>query len=246
MNCQQCGSVIDPTDSFCQNCGAKNKNASATIAVSPVNEAVSQPQTVEEVSSFFKNNFFGLVKSVLTKPIEGTKAIFVQAGHESYQHALILIFTTGIAVILLNYLFLGSEIDFMPKGMFLKAGIIASIILFIISILTYFVKTLSGKPDFKKELLTGGICGIPVILFTCYYCLFGSSVFGGFESFDFSGMLFIHGMVIIYFFLMLVNIVMQSLRASNSNDAVCWYVSPVIIILSFYLGIRIGTAIFFN
>src|SRR5258708_25744376 len=47
---------------------------------------------------------------------------------------------------------------------FFKLGLSAGLVLVTISALTFVIKAVSGKPDFKKELLTGGICGIPLML----------------------------------------------------------------------------------
>jgi hypothetical protein len=245
MNCQQCGSTIDPSDQFCQNCGAKNINATASMPIESSKEVDTSSPAFENVSDFFRNSFLGIIKSLLSKPIEGTREIFIKAGPEAYRHALILIFTTGAAVFILYYLFFDKYLDGEGMDVFIKAGLITCLVLFIISILSYFVKTLSGKPDFKKELLTGGVCGIPIILLTCYNSLFGSSFITEFGNFDISSMVILNGLVTMFVIFMLINIVQQSLRSSNSNDAISWYGSPLIILTAFYIGIKLGLNMLF-
>ena len=45
---------------------------------------------------------------------------------------------------------------------FIKISAVPVIFMFVISSLSFAVKSLSGKPNFKNELLTGALCGIPL------------------------------------------------------------------------------------
>jgi len=247
MVCQQCGSPLDPNDVYCGNCGAKNNNAiksETTVALEQTEQPTAQHQQFEQVTDFFRNSFLGIVKSLITKPIAGTYEMFNNARAESYQHALILLSTTGLAYVLLPFLFFNKYLG-LTIGYFFKLGIVIVIILMCISILTFFIKGISGKPDFKKELLTGGLCGIPLILYLLYLCFFGSVA--SLQMLDFSslgqfGLMSL--LVVIYVFLMLINIIQQSLRSAKTNDALNWYVSPIILLISFYIGVTFGKALF--
>lgn len=243
MICQQCGSILGASDIFCQNCGARNPNSNVAFSgPGSSNDTTGNPQ-VEKVTGFFKNTFFGIVKSILTRPIQGTFEVFSKTNNDSYSHAIILIGTTGITFFILPLIFFNKYLGNQGAGMFFRLGIIISLILIIISGLTYIVKALSGQPDFRKELLTGGICGIPLIIWAIYSCFFGSSVLAGFNIFsNLSGIGFGAGILAMFLILFLFNIVQQSLKSSNTNDAISWYISPIIIILSFYLGLKIGAS----
>jgi hypothetical protein len=46
-------------------------------------------------------------------------------------------------------------------------------------------------------------------------------------------------LAVLYFFLMMVNTFQQSLRASGLKDALAWYLSPLSIIISAYLGVSL-------
>ena len=46
---------------------------------------------------------------------------------------------------------------------------------------------------------------------------------------------FIVILVVLYILLAMINIFQQSLKSSGTNDAMAWYLSPISIIMSFYL-----------
>jgi hypothetical protein len=124
-------------------------------------------------------------------------------------------------------------------------GIVIILILFCISVLTFLAKSISGKPDFKKELLTGGLCGIPMIILVVYMSLFGASAaMSMLDISNFGRAGFLTFLIMMYVLLMMINIVQQSLRSVQTKDALNWYLSPVIVCLSFYLGSVFANAIF--
>ena len=236
MQCTNCGHINDDGSQFCGNCGS-----SFSAISTPVTATYNDPNThVEQVKSFFQNTFLGIIKSILSQPINGTYAIFANAKSEAYNHALILIITTGLVYIFLPFLFMSRQFG-GEFGMFFKLGIFLVLILVIISTLTFIVKSISGKTDFKRELLTGGICGIPMMLSISVIGVL--MLFSSPYSFDLEDMLS-QGILVIalqmYCILMLFNIIQQSLKASGTNDALSWYISPVIIVASFYIGVKIA------
>lgn len=237
MQCTKCGHINDDGSQFCGNCG----NSFSAIST-PIATTYDEPNPhVEQVKSFFQNTFFGIIKSILSQPINGTYSIFANAKTEAYNHALILIITTGLVYIFVPFLFMPKGVLGSDFSMFFKLGIFIVLILVIISTLTYIVKSISGKADFKRELLTGGICGIPMMLSIAVIGVL--MLFTSPYSFDLGDMLS-QGIIVItlqvYCLLMLFNIIQQSLKASGTNDALSWYISPVIIGVSFYIGVKIA------
>jgi hypothetical protein len=222
-----------------------------SIPVITASNRQSQPVAnmyVNEVKTFFAKNLLQIIKDIFTQPGKGTLGIFNRAGNEAYQHGFILIITTILFFILVPYMAAGSEIrSAIGFGAFFKLGLIAGLVLIIISVLTFGIKAVSGKPDFKKELLTGGICGIPLMLL-----LLALSIFMMFnkdsmnllnpESLIQQGV--ISGIILLYLLLMLFNIVQQSFKASGTNDALSWYLSPLIICIGFYIGVKIASSLF--
>ena len=54
----------------------------------------------------------------------------------------------------------------------------------------------------------------------------------------------ISGIILLYLLLMLFNIVQQSFNASGTNDALSWYLSPLVICVGFYIGAKIVSSLF--
>ena len=218
----------------------------------PVTNASSQAAGnnvyVNDVKSFFKKDLLQIIKSIFTEPIKGTLGIFNGAGNEAYQQGLILITTTIVFYILVPYIMAGSEIrSVIGFGSFFKLGLSAGFVLVIISALTFGIKAVSGKPDFKKELLTGGMCGIPLMLVLLTVAIFMMFNKDGVSFMDPESLIhqgLISGIILLYLLLMLFNIVQQSFKASGTNDALSWYLSPLVICVGFYIGVKIVSSLF--
>lgn len=222
---------------------AIQQNETQNVSTGKINANVK----VEEVKSFFRDDLVKIVKSIFTEPVKGTLSIFANAGKASYSQALILIVTTALVYMFVPYLMGGSQVrEYLGFGSFFKLGLSIALVLIIISSLSFGIKAISGKPDFKKELLTGALCGIPLMIFVIVLALF--IMFKG-ESFryDDPGSLMEQGVflliVMLYLMLMLFNIVQQSFKASGTNDALSWYLSPLVISTAFYIGTKIAMSI---
>ncbi|MCC7231833.1 MAG: zinc ribbon domain-containing protein [Bacteroidia bacterium] len=248
MNCPKCSTVNEAEAAFCANCGTRlsvQQFSSAQPKPNPVSN-----QKVEEVKDFFKNDLGRIIKAIFSEPIQGTRDIFTNAGNNAYNHALILLGTTIITFIIIPYFWVGSEVrQYLPGafGMFVKLGLSVGLMLVIISVLSFGVKSISGKPDFKKELLTGAMCGLPMIIMLLAIIVI--SVFSGnrMSNFNPSSLMqngIIAMLVSLYILLMLINIVQQSFKASGTNDAMSWYISPLVICVGIYIGVRISYKIF--
>jgi hypothetical protein len=222
-----------------------------SIPVTNASGSPSQPGAnvyINDVKSFFSKSLLQIIKDIFSQPIKGTLGIFTNAGSEAYQQGLILIITTVVFYILVPYIMAGSEIrSAIGFGAFFKLGLSAGLVLVIISALTFVVKAVSGKPDFKKELLTGGICGIPLMLILLTIAIFmmfnkDSMSLLNPESLIQQGIF--SGIIMLYFLLMLFNIIQQSFKASGTNDALSWYLSPLVICIGFYIGVKIASSLF--
>lgn len=217
-------------------------NASNAQAAGASNEYVS------EVKNFFSKNLLQIVKDIFTQPIKGTLALFTNAGNESYKHGFILIATTAVFYMLIPYIVAGSDVrSFMGFGTFFKLGLSAALVLVIISALTFGIKAISGKPDFKKELLTGGVCGIPLMLLMVLFSVVILFNKDGMNILDYQSLVnqgIFSGLILLYLVLMLFNIVQQSFKASGTNDALSWYLAPLVICASFYIGAKLAMSFF--
>jgi hypothetical protein len=137
----------------------------------------------------------------------------------------------------------GEARKYMEFSNFIKISIVPVIMMFVITCLSFVIKSLSGKPNFKNELLTGGICGIPLGLLIPIFLVIkimaserdlmrlinnpmGAGVFAT--------------MIFFYLILMLINVFQQSLKSSGTKDAMAWYLSPAAILLAFYVTFKIS------
>jgi hypothetical protein len=221
------------------------------ISIPVTNASANQPGTnayVNDVKKFFSKNLLQIIKDIFTQPIKGTLGIFNSAGNEAYQQGLILIITTVIFFIIVPYIAAGSDVrSVIGFGAFFKLGLSAGLVLVIISVLTFVIKAVSGKPDFKKELLTGGICGIPfmlILLTITIFMMFNKDSISLLNPESLIQQGVISGIILLYLLLMLFNIIQQSFKASGTNDALSWYLSPLVICIGFYIGVKIASSLF--
>ena len=145
----------------------------------------------------------------------------------------------------LIYFGIPSELrEFMPTfSIMTRSALAVIVLLLLISACSFAIKMVSGKPNFKNELLTGGLCAIPLtalllVLFITSKVIVDSNIvaslaFGGFNALiQKAGVALV---LVFYIVLMFINILQQSLRASGTKDIMLWYLSPACIFLSFYL-----------
>lgn len=229
----------------------------ADVEQNPPDKNYESKANVEEAKNFFKTKLLSIIKKIIAEPIRGCHEIFATPDKNKQSNAISLLGIGFIFIMLITYL---TAVLSMPKGygsrvefgICLKISLLFSIILLLIAVFSLVVKSIGGaKISFGDELLTGGICVIPLCLF--FLILFIMSLFssgssigfmgrGGFGDFITGGSLIMLA-AIIYLFLYLVTIIQQSLKASKVNDALSWYLSPLILVLSFYIGSKIGVAI---
>jgi len=219
----------------------------SNVSASSQAPAATSPY-VNDVKAFFSKNLIQILKDIFTSPISGTRSLFTNAGNEAYQHGLILIATIVVFFALVPYILIGSQIrSAIGFGTFFKLGLSAGLALVAISALSFGVKAISGKPDFKKELLTGGLCGIPLSLVALDILFFMLANKDGIDFFNPESILqqgAFSGIILLYLALMLFNIIQQSFKAAGTNDALSWYLSPLVICIGFYIGTKIAMSIF--
>lgn len=198
----------------------------------------------DEVKGFYRGQFKVILSEFFKNPIEGIHLIFKNPGEKAYINSIILFVSVFVVYFVALKLLMGGIGSYVGVGPFVKASLIPVIFMLIISILSYGLKSISGKPDFKGELLTGGLCGIPLTFFVIslfiFKLIYGDRLMGVFYNPVEAGLFFI--IVIIYIMLMLINIMQQSLKSSGSKDALAWYLSPAAVFLSSYLTLEIAVS----
>lgn len=196
----------------------------------------------EEVKAFLSKGFGPLIKKVICQPLELNQE-FRQP--DASVKATVLILIAGILYMLLPYLFVGDSRAFLGFAFFLRIGLTVMIALVLIGFFVWCIKKIYHKDtSFQQELFTGGLCAVPMIillLLTCIISLFsGGYVFGNFSMFfgNSIGTLFN-----VYGFFLMITICFQSLRSVYIKANTAWYLSPLTVLLSFYIAFKLVYAI---
>ncbi|HEY4194759.1 MAG TPA: hypothetical protein VGM63_04445 [Mucilaginibacter sp.] len=204
----------------------------------------------EELKSFYKSNLPKILKSIFFEPVNGTYTLFSKLTDKTYAHSLILMASTTILYIIIPYMLMGEQLREVAgfSGAF-KTGVGILIFMLAVSVIAFGIKAISGKPNFKNELLTGALCGIPLIILLVLAIV--AKMFAGDDSAEMMtdptamfGKMGVLLLLVFYIFLMLINILQQSLRAAGAKDALCWYLSPAGIFLAGYISFKIMAAMF--
>lgn len=228
----------------------ENENIEIPVSAQVTSTHASASQfNRDELKDFYKRGVPQILKAVFLGPISGTYSLFTEASSKTYFNALVLIVSTAILYIITPYMLMGEARKYIGFGGAIKIGIVALIFMVIVSLVAFGVKSISGRPVFKNELLTGGLCGIPLTLFLVLL-IFIKFFWGDAESLSslaynpsaaLNNSIFFT-LIMFYILLMLINILQQSFKAGGTKDALAWYLSPIGIMLSFYLTYKIGVA----
>ncbi len=203
----------------------------------------------QALKKFYQQDLMGIVKKIFLEPFNGSYQLFVNRSEKSYFHAIILIASAAILGMILTYFTIPGQFrEYAPWfSIMVKAGIAVIVTLLLISAFSFGIKMLSGKPSFRNELLTGGLCAIPLTALMLLIFLsskliidedaLSSIAFGGIEAMiQKAGFVLI---IVFYILLLFINILQQSLRAAGTKDILLFYLPPICIVLSFYITMKI-------
>ena len=202
----------------------------------------------DEVKNFYKGDFKEILTAIFKNPIDGTFNIFKNPSNKAYLQSIILFSSVFVLYLVGGYIIAGEMRDYLKVSHFIKISLIPVVLMLLITVVSFGLKSISGKSDFKAELLTGGLAGIPIgllvlIIFIIKMFANEDNIFRLFRDPEEVGV--IGGLLLMYFLLMLINIVQQSLKASGTKDALAWYLSPLLILASIYLTYQITVNILF-
>ncbi len=203
------------------------------------NAKESAKKGLNEVKSFYKGDFKEIIINFFKRPTDGMLSVFQKPSEKSLIHSAIIAVTVFLLFFIGGYLMTSnSKPGFMNL---VKAGLFPVLSMFLIACLSFVIKAVLGKANFKNELLTGAICGIPFILI--FIALILARIFLGNNIMtimsNLGGIGNIAIIIIFYAFLMLINVVQQSLKSAKVQDALGWYLSPISVALSIYLASQI-------
>ena len=202
---------------------------------------------LDETKQFYKGDFKNIFTTIFTNPIQGIYDLLEKPSEKAYQQSLILFVSIFLIYLVGGYIIVGEARKYMEFSHFIKISIIPVIMMFLISCLSFVIKSLSGKPNFKNELLTGGLCGILLGLLIPIFLIIKmissrnelmeliQNPWGA-GAFTF--------LICFYLILMLINVFQQSLKSSGTKDIMAWYLSPASILLAFYFTFQITKSFF--
>jgi len=204
----------------------------------------------EEVTGFLKNSLPEILKTYFTEPVTGTYNLFKNADNKVYQNSIVIISVTALLYIFVPYLLAGEMRSYLPFSSFIKLGLGIALFQVVVSVVAFGVKSISVIPTFKRELLTGALCGLPLILMLTV--LIVGKIF--ISNLDINDMLNISAfgnlklLVIpaLFFPLLLINTLLQSFRASGVKETIGWYAAPIAVGIAFYLTRILITEILFT
>ncbi|HTN37056.1 MAG TPA: YIP1 family protein [Arachidicoccus sp.] len=192
----------------------------------------------EAVKQFLSKGFGPLIKKVLCRPLDLNQEF---KEDDTKVKSVVMILIAGILFIFLPYLFVGESRKFLGFRFFLGIGVMVVLALVFIGVLTWSIKQLYHKKvDFQQELFTGALCAIPLIILLVLICIINlftdHNAFAGMNMFFGGG---IGTLFNVYGFFLMITICFQSLRSVYIKANTAWYLSPAIVLLSFYLAIKI-------
>lgn len=194
----------------------------------------SSSGNANDVSGFLQNDLKEMIMAFFTNPTNGHHANFQKSSDKAAMQ-------TGILMGLVFVVYLVCFIIMFGTGSFsalIKMSLTPVIMMALISSFSFGIKSISGKPDFKQEMLTGGLCGIPLALGVIIVMILSFALKGS-GGFDPMGGSVISMIVMLYLLLMMIGVFQQSLKAAGSNDTLAWFVSPAAIILAGYVTSKI-------
>lgn len=197
---------------------------------------------LNEIKSFYKGDFKDIIITFFTSPIDGLRSIFKNPSEKSLINTLIIAVSVFILYLIGSYIIVGEARQYMKFFDFIKIALFPIICMFLISGFSFIIKSILSKSDFKNELLTGAICGIPFgllipILLIIKLFLNERNIMNLIRN-PMGGNL-VGTLLFFYIILMLINIFQQSLKSSETKDAIAWYLSPASILFAIYLTSQI-------
>ncbi len=201
----------------------------------------------EEVSQFYSGDFKTMFLTFFKNPVSGVSTIFKNASDKSFTHSLILYGSVAALYLVGSFLLAGPARGYMNASAYLKIALLPVLVMLIISGLSFGVKSLTATVNWKDELLTGALCGIPLglmipsLLVAQVFSSRGNAMMLLMNPLGGGSLIMLF---VLYLLLMLVNVFQQSLQSAKTNETLAWYVSPLCIALAFYLASKIVGGLF--
>jgi hypothetical protein len=209
----------------------------------------SKSNLVDDVKEFYNGNFKNILFSFFKNPISGIYSIIEKPSEKANIQSLSLYVFVFFTYLICCYFIMPAIFrDTLDFSFFIKLSLIPLIMMFVISCLSFAIKSLSSKPDFKNELFMGAICGIPLSIFILVLLIM-SFLIDSFETEGKSALGFYNSvnlLILFYSSLMLINVFQQSLKSGRIKEGIAWYLSPTAVLIAFYITFQIATNFLFE
>jgi len=199
-----------------------------------------------KIQDFFKNDILNMTKTFFKEPLSGVQSLLKNQSPNSYFQSLVLFGTTGLAYMIVPYLVAGKARKMFDFGTMIQFGLLPIIFMLLIAGIAFGLKSTSRKADFKTEIFTGALNAFPLLLlllFTALAVMFGGDNLLKIIQNPVGSMGVVLG-VLAYCWLMMINVLTQSLQIHGCRDAMAWYSAPFGVSLAFYLTGVIADGIF--
>lgn len=206
---------------------------------------------MREVGEFYRTEFKDIFTLFFRDPERGVAKIFNRPSRVAFRQSLILYASVFLVFLIGFYILVGQLRDYLTIGIFIMLGLFPVLFMLFVSILTFGLKAFKGRPDPKKELLTGALCGIPLSAILIVLIVardFIISMISGGSIPGVAGNPFNAGVITVlvslYILLMIINTCRQSLNVSDFDEVLGWYLSPVVVMVALYLAVSMTSGLF--
>jgi hypothetical protein len=194
-------------------------------------------------------NILRIIITVLGSPIEGCQALLFN-GFSVAKAMLLLVlgylFTSLFAIAVVSQMYVLSNKTILFTA---KIGLVGLLFVLMVGVLTYLVTKVSAEVSISRIMQVAGLCSIVTMVLVLFLLilllLFKDSLLDTFVDgpLTITAPIMLFGMLFVYGLLHILNVVKQSFAASGLSSSASWYLSPLVVVGSFFITYSIGNVI---
>jgi hypothetical protein len=209
-----------------------------------IGDPMSTPKP-QQMISFIKGDLWGMTKRYFMEPVSGVQALSKNSSSAAPLQALTLMLVGVLLCHIGSYIVLGEVTKNIDIGDHLFLSVVSPLTFMLVmtTVSFGFKKATKHGGHFKEELTTGALYVFPIVLTVIFSIIFKSGIQNarGLDDAIVSNQIF--GAVLVYVFLIMVNTLKQSMKASGVSEFLSWYLSPAGVFFGFYVTFKILQAI---
>lgn len=185
---------------------------------------------------------------VFLSPYKGAYELFINKHTNGMLFGILFMIVFALVSAAMPYLMAHGEVPADSLNISVKIGIGAIIFQCILALFVFIVNAVAGRIDGPKAMFTGGLTGL-ILSLACMVIYLLSLIYGHSTTSLYMAFLMGRGpdglnwillFLIIYTFMLIFNVVVQSLRAGNEKDGASFYLSPILFIFACYVTLKIA------